>query len=84
MTKRIAPNNNIPATHFIEVWKGKSYGTTNQQDGINNPLWNYVEVHRVDNLCYELARTVSLGYIETIAIFRIRENKLPTLHNFNK
>jgi hypothetical protein len=79
---RIAPNNQLPATHFIEVYKGESFGTTNQQDFINNPTWNCVEIYEIDKIDYELNKTISLGYIKTIAIFRIRENKLPTKHKF--
>lgn len=85
MTQRIAPNNQLPATHFIEVYKSTVFGTTNQQDAVKNPSWiNLVEIFKIDELDFELRRTKSLGYVVTTAIFRIRENKLPTKHNFNK
>lgn len=65
MTQRIAPNNSLPATHFIEVWKASA----------NSPTRYFLE--RIKDSPIYLASN-------TIAIFRIRENKLPTLHNFNK
>lgn len=65
---RIAPNNQLPATHFIEVWKGQYdyyLGNLNDIFFLN------------DNL---IATAFANG--KTIAIFRIRENKLPTKHKF--
>lgn len=63
MTQRIAPNNQLPATHFIEVWKSPS-----------------------DNVLRYFLLTANafadITSCNTIAIFRIRENKLPTKHNF--
>ena len=70
--QRIAPNNQLPATHFIEVWSG-NYGMANITD----------EPCNIGILDFSLSVTESLSNI-TIAIFRIRENKLPTKHNFNK
>ena len=69
MTQRIAPNNNLPATHFIEHWKS-TFGT-----------YKIEPVKKVSSLGYHLSRTEMFGFT-TIAIFRIRENKLPTLHKF--
>lgn len=69
MTQRIAPNNNLPATHFIEVYIHKNIGY--QQD----------EPEGIETIVDTLTWTVKTNH-KTIAIFRIRENKLPTLHNF--
>jgi len=68
---RIAPNNQLPATHFIEVWKGGTQKIHNSSMEEIKYLSNCLHATKV--LCYK-----------TIAIFRIRENKLPTKHNFNK
>lgn len=67
---RIAPNNNLPATHFIEVWS--NLFRTHQDD----------EPYQMNVLQNSLA--LNDNELSTIAIFKIRENKLPTLHNFNK
>lgn len=69
MTQRIAPNNTLPATHFIEVWRGIK---GNAYQGF---------IMRLSNFSSTLDGTRRSG-CKTIAIFRIRENKLPTLHNF--
>lgn len=71
MTQRIAPNNQLPATHFIEVWRGLFRKTHNGDIG---------EIEVIDNY---LESTQSLGY-RTIAVFKIRCNIVPTKHNFNK
>lgn len=68
MIQRIAPNNQFPATHFIEVWKGKYKTHTEWQE----PIWFFN---------YKVKATLEIGG-KTIAIFRIRENKLPTKHKF--
>lgn len=76
MTQQIAPNNNIPATHFIEVWHtptAKKFQNSNESD-----------CKEMDEFDYEITRSYQSPLITTIAIFRIRENKLPTKHNFNK
>lgn len=70
MTQRIAPNNQLPATQFIEVWETPE---RTEQDGSPHEMWV---------LSYSLA--LNDDYMQTIAIFRIRENKLPTKHNFSK
>lgn len=72
--QRIAPNNNLPATHFIEVFhspKKRRFQKSNIED-----------CKIISHLQYELNRTVITSCLYTIAIFRIRENKLPTLHKF--
>ena len=68
---RIAPNNNFPATHFIEVYDFGSYDIT---ESTAYPLG-------IISLESALFMTKAL-FGKTIAIFRIRENKLPTLYNF--
>ena len=65
---RIAPNNQFPATHFVEVWKGK-YRTHTKRP---KPIWYFNS---------KVKATLEIGG-KTIAIFRIRENKLPTKHKF--
>lgn len=65
-----APNNQFPATHFIEVWRGVK-GNTYQGFIIRLIHFNSTVEH-----------TRYAGG-KTIAIFRIRENKLPTKHDFN-
>lgn len=74
MEKRIAPNNNLPATHFIEVWK--PYGKS-----VHRPILpqDCMEIESFDR---GLNYTKSKQNLHTYAIFRIRENKLPTLHKF--
>lgn len=69
--QRIAPNNNLPATHFIEVWKHKSFKDLQISD--------CYEIQDIDELIAGFTKTINY---KTIAIFRIRENKLPTLHKF--
>lgn len=76
MTQRIAPNNSLPATHFIEVW-GDSLNKI--KFIFDNPM-----IEKIDLLQEELQYTSECLGLYTIAIFRIRENKLPTIHNFNK
>ena len=70
MTQRIAPNNQLPATHFIEVFvSGK-------------PL-DWYNVRYIEVLDDDLSVTEHTSCpLHTIAIFRIRENKLPTKHKF--
>jgi len=65
---RIAPNNQLPATHFIEVYCA-SYETECN------------DLKSIDYLQNDLKLTIAFGFT-TIAIFRIRENKLPTKHKF--
>lgn len=74
MEKRIAPNNNLPATHFIEVWKPYELSVHHQL----TPL-NCLEVDSIDDA---LSCTKDKGNLHTYAIFRIRENRLQTLHKF--
>ena len=68
---RIAPNNSLPATHFIEVYDFKVYDYC---EYTKNPL----EIFDIED---SLFLTEVLGG-KTVAIFKIRKNKLPTLHNF--
>ena len=71
---KIAPNNNLPATHFIEVWNNILIPIYQTKD------WdNCVEIKSLEE---SLNETRSLSFLYTSAIFRIRENKLPTLHKF--
>ena len=77
---RIAPNNTLPATHFIEVYSNGI--TTNQEDGLKNPTWKCVNIIEMGELGYEISRTLKTRNLYTVCLFRIRENKLPTLHNF--
>lgn len=72
---RIAPNNNLPATHFIEVF----YDDFGEKIIDKNPL----QLGFFDTL-EKVLDDHPLSKIIPIAIFRIRENKLPTLHKFNK
>lgn len=60
---RIAPNNQLPATHFIEVWKAP-------EDSVVRYFFLTANTFADMPTC------------NTIAIFRIRENKLPTKHKF--
>lgn len=69
---RIAPNNQFPATHFIEVWNRKGA-----------PYVQYKDKHNVtDMLLLEsfLGRTAHIGDIYTTAIFKIRPNQVPCKH----
>lgn len=76
---RIAPNNQFPATHFIEVW---SDGTTNnQQDRFYKKDFSTCNVFELFWLPENLQRTVR-NNLYTVCLFRIRENKLPTKHKF--
>ena len=68
MPQRIAPNNQFPATHFIEVWKKPTSGSSTFNGKIH--LIKYFELVPIDILW------------PTIAIFRIRQNQLPTKHKF--
>lgn len=68
MTQRIAPNNNLPATHFIEVWKGRSGSVY---------IADFKDIYMLKHSL--LASSKQKG---TVCIFRIRKNKLPTLHKF--
>jgi hypothetical protein len=65
---RIAPNNQLPATHFIEVYCASHETEDN-------------DLKSIDFLQNDLKLTIAFGFT-TIAIFRIRENKLPTKHKF--
>lgn len=67
--QRIAPNNQLPATHFVEMYN----------DGYE---WNYsYKPVPIKNIIIGIGISNMLGF-KTIAIFRIRENKLPTKHKF--
>ena len=66
---RIAPNNQLPATHFI--------GVSVDNDGV----W-YRFPLPIGRLSSEIKYTESQSGCNVIAIFRIRENKLPTKHKF--
>ena len=79
MTQRIAPNNQLPATHFIEMYSDG--GFTNQQKDLMYNKFS-VEVLPINILSDDLKYTEKHPIIYTIAIFRIRENKLPTKHKF--
>lgn len=72
---RIAPNNSLPATHFIEVWKGSD-------SEIHCPLSeeDCLEVELIDR---SLNYTKSRINLHTYAIFYIRKNELKTKHDFN-
>ena len=69
--QRIAPNNSLPATHFIECFYDDTFYRIVDEKPLSfktaTPFFDW------DN-CIETP----------VYIFRIRENKLPTLHNFNK
>ena len=66
--QRIAPNNQLPATHFVEVWKG-NYGNTN------------IDILKeISDLRHSIE--ASAKQKGTICVFLIRENKLPTKHKF--
>lgn len=66
---RIAPNNQFPATHFIEVYK--------DHEGV----WQKCTLD-IQRLNSEIANTEMQPYGEVLFLFRIRENKLPTKHKF--
>ena len=80
MTQRIAPNNNLPATHFIEVYSNGI--TNNQQDHLKNPTWQCVNILEMEELGHEISGTLKTKHLYTVCLFRIRENQLPTLHKF--
>ena len=82
MTQQIAPNNQYEASHFIEVYSNGF--TTNQQEAVNNPNWRCVNVLGVGQLKHNLAVTIKTEKLYTVCLFKIRPNKLPTKHNFNK
>lgn len=68
--KRIAPNNQLPATHFMVSYKHTVLGYYKNGSLMKIDLLdNYIKISKVH-------------LRETIAIFRIRENKLPTKHKF--
>ena len=71
---RIAPNNSLPATHFIEVWRTPVFYVYIYVYEKRKPITFFKR-------CLD-ATVASRG--KTIAIFKIRENKLPTLHNFKQ
>lgn len=75
--EKIAPNNQLPATHFIEVW---------QRCNTKRPeRYTEKDVYNISDLEQHLDETTIVtdcGGIDTIAIFRIRQNKLPTNHKF--
>ena len=70
--QRIAPNNQLPATHFIEVWKGDF-----SKRAIQAPIENINDIEFLISGGYD-----NISYGTTVAIFRIRENQLPTKHKF--
>ena len=63
--QREAPNNHLPATHFIPMWIG--YGELSV---------NYYRPQKIGFHRFNLH--------DALCIFKIRENKLPTLHNFKQ
>lgn len=67
--QRIAPNNQLPATNFVEVYKHTDYG------------YEQCTCNTIDVMGFSLDFTYMCGH-KTIAIFKIRENKLPTKHKF--
>ena len=71
MNQRIAPNNQLPATHFIEAF--------NWEKG--DELEYSPKPRKICDIDLCLALTKNMGGT-TIAIFRIRQNKLPTKHKF--
>ena len=70
MTQRIAPNNQLPATHFIEVYR-TSYKTEKN------------DIKSIDLLQNDLKSTIVFGFT-TIAIFLIRQNQLPIKNKNNE
>lgn len=73
--KRVAPNNALPATHFIEIWKH-----TNR-----NHYWipfDETDCYPIQELDEVLADTANTLNYKTVAIFKVRENKGPTLTKF--
>lgn len=70
MTQRIAPNNQLPATHFIEVWKGLS------------DVLHRDNIRPISIIEQSISGDGTFMYGKTIAIFRLRENKLSTKHKF--
>lgn len=74
LTQRIAPNNNLPATHFIEVFHTKTIKRF-QQSTEN-------DCKKINKLNNEIDKTSKMKSVKTIAIFYVRENKLPTKHKF--
>lgn len=73
MNQRIAPNNQLPATHFIEVFYDNLGGKIMDEAPIELGVFCTLEKVLDNN---------PLSKIMPIAIFRIRENKLPTKHEF--
>ncbi len=67
--KRIAPNNRLPATHFVQVWKGEQ-------------CVHYCSPKHISVLHSNVTKVLKYGSFKTIAVFHIRENKLPTNHKF--
>lgn len=67
--QQIAPNNQIPATHFVEVYKHKYCGYAERR------------CNTIDRINVSMDFTYMRGH-DTIAVFHIRENKLPTKHKF--
>lgn len=74
MEQRIAPNNQLPAAHFIEVWKAK-------KDTVHEELSPRKCIF-IEDIDMVLEHTELKENLHTYAIFRIRENKLPTKHKF--
>ncbi len=78
--KPVAPNNAYPATHFIEIWKNDLI------DEKRNDLkykFNELDCYPIQELEEVLADTANTLTYKTVAIFKIRENKTSTLHQFN-
>ena len=76
--KRVAPNNQFPATHFIEIWKHKI------DEKRINLIYRFDETdcHFIQELDEVLADTANTINYKTVAIFKIRLNQLPTLTKF--
>ena len=66
---RIAPNNQLPATHFIEGYKD------------HEGAWQKCTLD-IERLPSEIIYTETQPYAEVLFVFLIRENQLPTKHKF--
>lgn len=64
----IAPNNQFPATHFIEVWKSSTGRLFYSKTNLNIKQFNTIT-----------GVTKAEGH-KTIAIFKIRPNRVPCKH----
>ena len=73
--KRIAPNNHYEAECFMEVFYEGDVLTQDKKP------YSFKDSTPV---CYQSDWVLNVAKAKPVCLFRIRENKLPTIHNFYK